>query len=95
MSFFSSDPNTFEIKKTFFFNNFVFIFFPPSVGKQSPCMLSFVYTSYIRYGVRAAPMFGKHALLFSYHKEQKYIYSIICSVILLSFSNMCFLENIC
>ena len=29
-----------------------------SVGKQSPCLLSFVYTSYIRYGVRPAPKFG-------------------------------------
>ena len=39
-----------------------------SVGKQSPCLLSFVYTSYIRYGVRAARKFGKHASLFSCRK---------------------------
>ena len=43
-----------------------------SVGKQSLCLLSFVYTSYIRYGVRAAPKFGKHASLFSHHKDKKY-----------------------
>ena len=29
-----------------------------------------LYTSYIRYNDRAAPKFGKHTLLFSYHKEQ-------------------------
>ena len=40
-----------------------------TVGKHTPCKLSFVYTSYIRYGVRAAPKFGKHASLFSYHNE--------------------------
>ena len=49
-------------------------------------MLSFVYTSYIRFGARAAPEFGKQASLFSYHKKTKYIQAIICSVILLSFS---------
>ena len=44
---------------------------PPwvTVGKHTPCKLSFVYTSYIRYGVRAAPKFGKHALPFSYHNK--------------------------
>ena len=40
-----------------------------SVGKQSPCLLSFVYTSYNRYGIRAAPKFGKHPSLFSYHNK--------------------------
>ena len=51
-------------------------------GKQSLSLLSFVYTSCIRYGFQATPKFGKHALLFSYYKEQKYIYAIciICSV---------------
>ena len=42
-----------------------------TVGKHTPCGLSFVYTSYIRYAVRAVPKFGKHALLFSYHKGKK------------------------
>ena len=37
-----------------------------SVGKQSPCMLSFVYTSYDRAGVRTVFNFGNRALLFSY-----------------------------
>ena len=55
----------------------------------------FVYTSHIRYGDRAASTLGKHASLFSYHKDKKYVYVIICSIILLSFSNMCMLENIC
>ena len=32
-----------------------------SVGEKSPCLLSFVYTSYIRCGVHTAPKFGKHA----------------------------------
>ena len=40
-----------------------------TVGKHTPCKLSFLYTSYIRYGVRAAPKLGKHASLFSYHNE--------------------------
>ena len=66
-----------------------------SVEKQSPCLLSFVYTSYIRYGVRAAPKFGNHASLFLYYKDKKYVLAIICSVIVLSFSSMCMLENIC
>ena len=44
-----------------------------TVGKHTPCGLSFVYTSYIRYGVRVVPKFGKHALLFSYHKGKKYV----------------------
>ena len=44
-----------------------------TVGKHTPCGLSFVYTSYIRYGVRAVPKFGKHALLCSYHKGKKYV----------------------
>ena len=39
-----------------------------TVQKDTLCKLSFVYTSYIRYGVRAVPKFGKHASLFSYHK---------------------------
>ena len=60
-----------------------------SVGKQSPCLLSFVYASYIRYGVRAAPKFGKYASLFSFHKEQEYIKAIICSVISLFFRKKC------
>ena len=29
-----------------------------TVGKQTPCKLSFVYTSSIRHGVRAAKKFG-------------------------------------
>ena len=66
-----------------------------SVGKQSPCLLSFVYMSYIKYGARAAPKFGNHASLFLYYKDKKYVQAIICSVILLSFSNICMLENIC
>ena len=37
-----------------------------TVGKHTPRKLSFVYTSYIRYGVRAVPKFGKHASLFAY-----------------------------
>ena len=43
------------------------------VGKQSPCLLSFVYTSYIRYGVRATPKFGNHASLLLYYKDKKYV----------------------
>ena len=41
-----------------------------TVGKHTACKLSFVYTSYIIYGVRAAPMFRKHESLFSCHKEK-------------------------
>ena len=37
-----------------------------SVGKQSPCMLSFVYMSYERARVRTAHNFGNRVLLFSY-----------------------------
>ena len=44
-----------------------------TVGKHTPCGLSFVYTSYIRYGVRAVQKFGKHASLFSYNKGKKYV----------------------
>ena len=44
-----------------------------SVGKQSPCLLLFVYTSYIRYGVRAVPKFGNHASLFLYYNDKKYV----------------------
>ena len=44
-----------------------------TVGKHTPCKLSFVYTSYIRYGVRAVSKFGKHASLFSYHKDKTYV----------------------
>ena len=44
-----------------------------TVGKQTPCKLSFVYTSSIRHGVRAAPKFGKQASLFSYHKDKYYV----------------------
>ena len=44
-----------------------------TVGKHTPCKLSFVYTSYIRYGVRAAPKFGKRASLFLYHEDKKYV----------------------
>ena len=44
-----------------------------TVGKHIPCKLSFVYTSYIRYGVRAAPKFGKHTSLVSYYKGEKYV----------------------
>ena len=32
-----------------------------------------LYVMYIRYCVRAAPKFGKHPSLFSFHKEQKYM----------------------
>ena len=42
-------------------------------GKHTPCKLSFVYKSYIRYGIRAVPKFGKQASLFSYHKDKKYV----------------------
>ena len=35
--------------------------------------LSFVFTSYIRHGVRAALKFGKRASLFLYHKDKKYV----------------------
>ena len=42
-----------------------------SLSGNTPCKLSFLYTSYIRYGVRAALKFGKHASLFSYHKDKK------------------------
>ena len=42
-----------------------------TVGKHTLCKLSFVYTSYIRYGVRAVSKFEKHASLFSYHKDKK------------------------
>ena len=67
-----------------------------TVGKFIPCKLSFVYnTSYIKYGVRTAHTFGKHASLFSYHKDKNYVQAIICSVMSLSFSKMCMLENIC
>ena len=34
-----------------------------SVGKQSPCLLSFLITSYDRERVRAAHKFGNHRLL--------------------------------
>ena len=44
-----------------------------SVRKQSPCLLSFEYTSYIRYGVRAAPKFGNHVSLFLYCKDKNYV----------------------
>ena len=44
-----------------------------TVGKHTPCKLSFVYMSYIRYGVRAISNFGKHASLFLYHKSKKYV----------------------
>ena len=37
-----------------------------TVGKQSPCTLSFVYTSYVRARVRTIHNFGNRALLFSY-----------------------------
>ena len=66
-----------------------------TVGKHTPCGLSFVYTSYIRYGVRAGPKFGKHASLFSYYKRKKYVKAVICSVMLWSFSNVSLLEIIC
>ena len=33
---------------------------------------SFVYTSYIRYGVRAAPKFGKHVALFSFFYRKQH-----------------------
>ena len=64
--------------------SFRFFWINITVGKHTPCLLSFVYTSYIRYGVQAVPNFGKHASLYSYHKDKKYVYAIICSVILLS-----------
>ena len=64
-------------------------YFIITVGKHTPCLLSFVYTSYIRYGVRAVPKFGKHALLFSYHKDKNYVLVITCSVILLSLLVIC------
>ena len=65
-----------------------------SVGKQSPCLLSFVYTSYIRYGVRDAPKFGKHASLFSYHKEQKYNIGYHMQCVIIVFLVICvFLET--
>ena len=63
--------------------------------KTNSCLLSFVETPYIRYIVRAVLKFGKQASPFSCHKEQKYILPIIGRVIVLSFSDMCFLENIC
>ena len=66
-----------------------------TVGKHTPCKLSFVYTSYIKYGVRAAPKFGNQASLFSHHIDKNYVYAIICSVIVMSFSNMRMLDNIC
>ena len=44
-----------------------------TVGKHTPSKLSFVYTSYIRFGVQAAPKFGKHTSLFSYHKDKNYL----------------------
>ena len=44
-----------------------------TVRKHTPCLLSFVYTSYVRYDVRAVPNFGKHASLFTYHKDKKYV----------------------
>ena len=56
-----------------------------TVGKHTPCKLSFVYTSYI--SVRAAPKFGKHASIFLYNKGTKYIQAIICSEKWLSSSN--------
>ena len=52
-----------------------------TVGNHTPCKLSFVCMSYIRYGVGAAPKFGKHESLFSYHKEKNYIKAIIYSII--------------
>lgn len=60
-----------------------------SVRKQSLCLLSFLYTSYIRHGRRAALKFGKYALLFSYEEIIPYRPSYAAS-----FSDMCFLENI-
>ena len=39
---------------------------PYSIGKQSPCLLSFVYTSYNREHDRTAHNVRNHALLFSY-----------------------------
>ena len=44
-----------------------------TVGKYTPCKLSFVYMSYTKYGVRAAPKFGNHASLFSHHKIKIYV----------------------
>ena len=44
-----------------------------TVRKHTPCKLSFVYTSYIRYGVLAVSKFGKHTSLFSLHKDKKYV----------------------
>ena len=70
-------------------------FFYSHLLQKSPCKTSFVYTSNIKYGVRAAPIFGIHASLSSYHKDKKYVQAIICSVMLLSFRNKCMLENIC
>ena len=45
-----------------------------TVEKHTPCKLTFVYTSYIRYGIRAAPKFGKHASLYSYHKKSAVVW---------------------
>ena len=54
------------------------------------------HTKKFRYGVRAAPKFGNHESLFSYHKEKNYkdhhIQRNTC--ILLSLNIVSFLENI-
>ena len=59
----------------------IFSIYNVSVGKQRPCILSFVYTSYDRSRVRTVLKFGNRVLLFSYIRKMFYTYPIICGIL--------------
>ena len=73
----------------------IIVIFLYTVGKHIPCGLSIAYTSYIRYGVRAAPKFGKHVRIFSYHKKNKISIAYHMQRNITVLSSICKLENIC